>query len=120
DAVEQVLVRLVVEERVLQERERCAVRRRELAEEEVAASEQPLEEVEAAAQLLGELRDRSCIRLGATQLRLERVRRSLPDPVEPVQEDVQLRPARRLARKELRLGRELLEVAQDRGRVRHE
>ena len=118
DEVELVGVGLVVDEAVLEERKRRAVGRRELPEEVVAPGEQPLEELERPRQLPAELVDPLRIGLRLAPLRLDLVRRPLPDPVEPVEEDVELGTARLVLREERRLRLQRFEVAEDDRRVR--
>src|SRR5262249_33623641 len=81
---------------VFEERESDAVGSREvLAEEMTSILEQPFEEVEPPAELVAQRGDLLQIRLRLAQLRVDRIRRHLPDPVEPVDEDLELRPGGR-------------------------
>src|SRR4051812_10320764 len=78
-AVEELVVARVVDERVLQERERRHVRGRELVAEQVrAAGQERLEEVERAGELDGVLADAGLVGTGALELRRELVRGPLP------------------------------------------
>ena len=77
--MELLRVRLVVDQAVLEERKRGAVGRRELTEQVVPAGEHLLEELERAGQLATELVEPRLIPLRLTALRLDLVRRALPD-----------------------------------------
>src|SRR5688572_5561869 len=117
DEVELLRVSLVEDQSVLEERKRRAVGRRELAEEVLAPCEHPLEDVERAGELPTELVDPRLVALRLAALCLDLVRRAFPDPVEPVQEDLELGSSRLVSRKEWRLGLPVLEVAEDHRRV---
>src|SRR5438270_7627480 len=116
--VKKLIVALVVEERVLQEREGDAVGDREgLPEEEIAAREEGVEEVAGAGELALERRDVTGVRGTSGELGLELVRRALPDPIEPVDEDDRLRPPGLIPWVKSRLGVPELELLEDGGRV---
>lgn len=80
--------------------EGTAVGRRELTEQVVTAVQHALEEAERTEQLATELLDPPLVGRGPRSLGLDLVRRPLPDPVEPVEEDVELRPPRRVTEKD--------------------
>ena len=103
DQVELLRVALVVEQRVLEEREGGTVGGRELAEEKVPSGEEVLEDVERGGQLTAERGDALLVRSLLAPLCVDLVRRSLPDAVEPVEEDVD-RGARASARSERAAG----------------
>ena len=90
--------------RVLQEREGGAVGRGEVAEEVVAAVEQLLEHVEPLTHAPAEGGDTVVVGILALQLVLDRVRRHLPDLVEPVEEYVELGSPGGIAREQRRVG----------------
>src|SRR2546430_15598744 len=83
---------------VLEERKCDHVGDSELAVEVVAPVEQALEGVERAAHARTELVDAAPVRLRPFELGGDQVRRPLPEAVEPVDEDRDLRTPRRLAR----------------------
>jgi hypothetical protein len=99
DQVKRLGVPLVVQERVLEERERGAVGSRELAEEVVAPVEESFEHVEGATQLLTEPVDAALVGSLLAPLGIDLVGWALPDAVEPVEEDVDLGTAGRSAGK---------------------
>ena len=75
-----------------------------VAHEVVAAVEQRLEPVQPPAQLLGPGGDPRLVGRRAGELGLDRVRRALPDAVEPVDEDVDLGAPRGVGGPERRVG----------------
>src|SRR5439155_14160125 len=90
DAMEELVVFRITPARELEERERRAVRSRELAHQEVAAGEHRLEAVERSAKLCARGSDQLAVGLVCEELALDRVRPSLPDTVEPVDEELEL------------------------------
>jgi hypothetical protein len=117
DEVKQLAVLVVVEDGVLQERECGAVGDGEFAEQVLAPVEQVLEQVQRRGQFVAQSVDPSLVRRRLRSLGFDLVRRTLPDVVEPVEEDVDLRTPRGLPRKECRLRLQLFEVTKNDCRI---
>src|SRR3954471_2500669 len=112
DQVEELVVISVVQRRELQEREGTDVGGGErVAEEVVAVLEHGLEAVERLDHLGLELGYAALVRRRLAELRFDRVRRSLPGAVEPVDEFLDL--ARERGRVQRRLRMALVEEAHD-------
>jgi hypothetical protein len=121
DAVEELVVGGVAARRVLEEREDREVRRRDLvAHDEVAAAQQALEDPEAVLHALRLPLDDVVVRLLVLELQLDRVRRPLPDLVEPVDEQVHLGFPRRVGGEDRRVRVGLFEIPEDADRVDHD
>src|SRR6478609_4129501 len=101
------------EDHVLEEREGSDVGDPEFAEEIVAAVKELLEDGDRGAHAFAEPRDARSIGLRLLLLVRDQVRRTLPEPVEPLQKDLHLGAARGLARVERRLRHLLLEPFED-------
>ena len=102
--VEGLVVLLAPDQPVFQKREGSAVGDGEVAQEVVAAGEHRLEEVSRARELRGQPGRASLVGPLLGELLREPVGRTLPDAVEPVDEDARFGAPRRVQRIEGRLG----------------
>lgn len=122
DQVERLGILGVVQRGVLQERESGDVGRRELPQQVLATGQHLLEQVEIPLHRPAQALDPLRVALGLRFLDLGRdlVRRSLPDPVEPVDEQQAVGPPGRILRVDPGPIREaLLQVADDLHGVDH-